>query len=183
MSPLPTTRFAAIRAKNSPCAEHPACPVRDRRASRAVLRFAVENHCANRLQAVGEKSPRPPLAQFVPKLRPRPRWHVAPPHHPAQHAPLVASKRAPLAPPVRDGSRADSVFRRQFAIRRNPRQIFPRLRFLAPLQGGIEDAPLLTRQGAFRQSAQFFLHRANGRVPRSGIDLSASHWRGFSHDT
>ena len=164
--------------RNSPRAEHPACPVRHRHPSRAVARFQGEDVGANRLQAVGEKSRRPPLAQLLRKPRARPRWHVAPPRHPVEHAPLTAPKRAALAPPVRDRAQADSVFRRQLPIRRNPRQIFPRLRFLAPLQGGIEDARLLIRQRAFRrQCAQFVLHRANGRVPRSGIDLSASHIR------
>ena len=96
--------------RNSPCAKgHPARPARHWHPSRALLRFAVENNGANRLQAVAEKCPRPPLAQFVPKLGARARWRVAPPRDPAEHAPLTAPKRAPLAPPVRHRLRREAV--------------------------------------------------------------------------
>ena len=163
--------FATIRSNSPlPGTPEPPEPIVGRQLPPdqlgGTLQFPRVLHDRAKVRTVRLK---PQRWQLLLKLLPRPRWRVAPTCQPAEHARLPFRERAPLAQPVRDRARADSILRRQLAIRRKPRQMLPRRQFPAAQESRGEDAILFIRQrGSRRQFEHVLLLRSNRRVPGTG---------------
>ena len=121
----------------------------------------------------------PQCWQLPPKLRLRPRWHIAPPRHPAEHARLPFRKRTPRLAPVPHRARADSIFRRKLQVRLFGVPVPPRAQVVAEQIHVRQDAVLLVRnrrltRGHAQEREQ---HGFNGVLPRRRVDAAVGHAR------